>query len=350
MQQSLQNRFFLLLLSILTITFILFLVPFWGAIFWAVAIAIIFFPLQVWLTNHLGGHRTIAAALTLTCSILIVMVPVALVVVEIVQESAKLYQAFEEGDMDPASIYQSIADRFPFIPDLLSRFGVDTSNLGERFGSAVSSSSQYIAEEAFKIGKGTTSFVISLGVMLYLTFFLLRDGRYITRTLLKAIPMQRERANKLSKRFTEVTRATVKGTIIVAAIEGTLGGFLFALLGIPAAVLWGVVMGLLSLIPALGSILVWGPAAVYLFASGDIVQGIIMLAFGGVVVGPVDNILRPYLVGRDIRLPDYIILLAILGGIVILGVNGLVVGPILAALCFTFWHIFIQDFNMDEKP
>lgn len=350
MQQSLQNRFFLLLLSILTVTFLLFLVPFWGAIFWAVAIAIIFFPLQVWLTEHLGGYRTIAAAITLTCSILIVMVPVALVVIEIVQEATKLYQAFEEGDTDPASIYQNIADKFPFIPELLNRIGVDTSNLGERLGSFISSSSQYIAEEAFKLGRGTTSFIISLGVMLYLAFFLLRDGSYISRTLLQAIPMQKERADKLSTRFIEVTRATVKGTIIVAVIEGALGGLLFAVLGIPAAVLWGVVMGLLSLIPALGSILVWGPAAFYLFANGDIAQGVIMLTFGGIVVGPVDNILRPYLVGRDIRLPDYVILLAILGGIVMLGVNGLVVGPILAALCFTFWHIFMQDFDMQEKP
>ncbi|MGX5913990.1 AI-2E family transporter [Aliidiomarina sp. Khilg15.8] len=350
MQQSLQNRFFLLLLSVITVTFLLLLVPFWGAIFWAVALAIIFFPLQRWLTDNLGGHRTIAAALTLTCSILIVMVPVALVLVEIVREATSLYQAFEDGDLDPSSIYRSIEENVPFLPDLLSRMGVNTSNLGERLGGAVSSSSQYIAEEAFKFGRGTTNLIISLGVMLYLAFFLLRDGDYIARTLRKALPMQKDRTAKLATRFIKVTRATVKGTIIVAAVEGVLGGLLFAVLGIPAAVLWGVVMGLLSLIPALGSILVWGPAAFYLFSTGDIVQGIIMLVFGGIVVGPVDNILRPYLVGRDIRLPDYVILLSILGGIVMFGVNGLVVGPILAALFFTFWQIFIQDFDKEEKP
>lgn len=350
MQQSLQNRFFLVLLTLITVVFLLLLAPFWGAIFWAVALAIIFFPLQGWLTQRLGGRRTIAAAITLTCSVLIVMLPVALVLIEIVQEASDLYQAFEDGELDPGSIYQRIETNFPFVPELLNRIGVDTSQLGERLGSAISSSSQYLAEEAFKFGRGTANLIISLGVMLYLAFFLLRDGNYIADTLRKALPMQQDRTSRLTKRFTEVTRATVKGTIIVAAVEGTLGGLLFALLGIPAAVLWGVVMGLLSLIPALGSILVWGPAALYLFTSGDIVQGIIMLVFGAIVVGPVDNILRPYLVGRDVRLPDYVILLSILGGIVILGVNGLVVGPILAALFFTFWQIFMHDFDMQEKP
>jgi predicted PurR-regulated permease PerM len=134
----------------------------------------------------------------------------------------------------------------------------------------------------------------------------------------------------------------------VAAVQGTLCGIIFWALSIPGAFLWGVVMTLLSLIPVVGAGLIWGPVAIYLFAIGEWVQGLILAGFGAGVIGLVDNILRPILVGRDTKLPDYIVLLSTLGGFVLFGMNGFVVGPLIAALFVAFWGIFMREFNASQ--
>ena len=132
---------------------------------------------------------------------------------------------------------------------------------------------------------------------------------------------------------------------MVAVTQGTLGGIIFWILGISGAMLWGVVMVILSLFPAVGSALIWGPVAAYLLISGDVIEGIVLILFGVFVIGLVDNILRPILVGRDTKMPDYMVLISTIGGIGLFGLNGFVVGPVLAALFLAFWQIFIDDFN-----
>jgi predicted PurR-regulated permease PerM len=146
-------------------------------------------------------------------------------------------------------------------------------------------------------------------------------------------------------KFAEVTRATVKGNLVVAAVQGALGGIIFWILGIPGPFLWGVVMFLLSLIPMVGAGLIWAPVALYLFAAGQWIEGLVLTGFGIGVIGLVDNVLRPILVGRDTKLPDYIVLMSTLGGFVLFGMNGFVIGPLIAALFVTVWEIFIREFN-----
>lgn len=151
-------------------------------------------------------------------------------------------------------------------------------------------------------------------------------------------------------KFSEVTRATVKGNLIVAVAQGSLGGLIFWILDIPGPVLWGVVMTVLSMIPVVGAGLIWAPVAIYLFAIGEWVDGAILAGFGAFVIGLVDNILRPILVGRDTKLPDYVVLLSTLGGFSLFGINGFVIGPLIAALFLTFWEIFILEFNPGFDP
>ncbi|RUO26044.1 AI-2E family transporter [Aliidiomarina minuta] len=349
MQPTLENRFFLLLLATISIAFMLLLMPFWGAIFWSIAVSILFYPLYQWIEDKTGGRSSLAAVITLLCCVLIILLPLTLVSLQIFQQAASLYEAFEEGEIKPADIYENVSQALPFIPDMLQQMGINIDNIGENIASAASASSQYLAEEAFKFGRGTMNLIISILLMLYLTFFLLRDGKWLADLISKAIPLEKKREDNLSSRFVNVTRATIKGSVIVAVIEGALGGFIFAILGIPGAFLWGVVMGLLSLVPAIGAFLIWVPVAIYLFVTGDWGKGLILTVFGTVVIGLTDNILRPILVGRNIRLPDYLVLFSILGGIVIFGVHGLVIGPILAALFVTIWGIFMKDFDKNEK-
>jgi predicted PurR-regulated permease PerM len=129
----------------------------------------------------------------------------------------------------------------------------------------------------------------------------------------------------------------------VAALQGALGGVIFWLLGLHAPVLWGVVMGLLALLPAVGAAVIWVPAAIYLLAIGDVWQGVVLLIFGAFVIGLVDNILRPLLVGKDTKLPDYVVLISTLGGLATFGLNGFVLGPVIAAMFIASWDIFLES-------
>jgi predicted PurR-regulated permease PerM len=179
--------------------------------------------------------------------------------------------------------------------------------------------------------------------MLYLLFFLLRDGRALSKRIQDALPLPPKQERALFSKFTTVIRATIKGSVLVAALQGALGGVIFWLLGLHAPVLWGVVMGLLALLPAVGAAVIWVPAAIYLLAIGDVWQGVVLLIFGAFVIGLVDNILRPLLVGKDTKLPDYVVLISTLGGLATFGLNGFVLGPVIAAMFIASWDIFLES-------
>ena len=205
------------------------------------------------------------------------------------------------------------------------------------------------ATQAIAIGQGTARIIISFFLMLYLLFFFLRDGSEIAQRLKDAIPLRTEQKRALFNKFTIVIRAMFKGTILVAVLQGMLGGVIFWLLGIPAALLWGVVMAFLSLLPAVGSALIWLPVALYLLATGAVWQGLVLIAYGVLVIGLVDNFLRPFLIGMDTKLPDYIVLISTLGGIAIFGLNGFVIGPVIAAMFIATWDIFSTGTQTTKK-
>ncbi|MHA7879799.1 MAG: AI-2E family transporter [Saccharospirillum sp.] len=346
MRQKLENRFFLLSLLVVSLLFGLVLQPFWGAIFWAAAISVIFYPVhQRLMATRLGKSPSLVALVTLLLCVLVVVLPVLLIMLQVVQEAIGLYQSIQEGDLSPGAYLDRIRTAFPIISELLERVGIDADNLRQRLSEFAVTASRYLAQETLSFGQNTLSFVVSLALMLYLTFFLLRDGHHLVELLIRALPLGDERERRLFVKFAEVTRATVKGNLIVAMVQGALGGTIFWVLGLPAAVLWGVLMGVLSLIPAVGASLVWGPAAIYLYAVGDWVPATVLVLFGAIVIGLADNVLRPILVGRDTKLPDYIVLFSTLGGLVLLGINGFVIGPLVAALFMTFWDIFMHEFD-----
>ena len=173
----------------------------------------------------------------------------------------------------------------------------------------------------------------------------MRDGRQLRVLLIRALPFGDHREDLLFAKFAEVLRATVKGSLLVAMAQGALGGLIFWILDIKAPVLWGVVMTLLSLIPVVGAGVVWAPVAGYLLLTGDYVSGVVLLAYGVFVIGLADNILRPVLVGRDTKLPDFMVLLSTLGGFSLFGMDGFVTGPMLAVLFVTVWKIFMDEFK-----
>ena len=347
-QAKLERRSFLLMLVLVTLLFLYLLKPFFSAVFWACVIGLLFYPLHLRILKLWGNRRNLAAMTTLAVCVGIGIVPLLFVVGSFFQEGAVLYQKLQSGDIDPGKWVERIREAFPAAQHLLERLNLDLNNVKDQLSGGAIAASSYIAQNAVQFGQGTLQWFVSFALMLYVAFFMLRDGPGLVALLVRALPLGDERERLLFVKFAEVTRATVKGNLVVAAVQGTLGGVIFWILGIPGALLWGVVMTLLSLIPVVGAGLIWGPVAIYLFAIGDWGKGLILTAFGMGVIGLVDNVLRPILVGRDTKLPDYIVLLSTLGGFVLFGMNGFVIGPLLAALFVAFWGIFMREFNAPE--
>lgn len=346
-----EDGVFLGFVLVVSIAFALVIEPFFAAILWGVIAAILFEPINQRLLDAMAGRRNSAAALTLLLIVALVIVPAIILSMALIQEATIFYAKVQSGEINFARMFTQFQASLPgWAVVFLERLGVTNfAAVREMLSEGIASSFRTLAAQAFQIGQSAFSFLMALGVMLYLTFFLLRDGPRLAAMLDRAAPMRISYRRALMEQFVVVTRATIKGTIVVALLQGLIGGVIFWALGIPGALLWGVLMGAFSLIPAVGTGLVWAPVAIYLLATGALVKGLILVFCGMFVIGMVDNLLRPVLVGRDTRIPDYVVLITTLGGIDLFGFNGIVIGPVIAALFIATWQIVTRMRNGKDE-
>ena len=337
-----EDKVFLFLVLGVSLAFVWILRPYAGAILWGTVLAIVFAPVNRQLRERMPQRRGVAAAVTLVIIVVLVLVPVALIIESVIAEGTTVYNRIQSGELDVGAWFLRLHSALPgWAVNLLDRFGLtNLETVQARLSGFLAGGAQLIATQALSIGQNTLQFVVALSVMLYLLFFLLRDGDVLTRRIREALPMHPERQRNLAGRFTTVIRATIKGNLVVALVQGALGWLIFLILGVGAPVLLGVLIALLSLLPAVGAPVVWLPIAIYLFATGQTWQGITLAVVGALVIGSVDNILRPILVGKDTKLPDYVVLIATLGGLAVFGANGFVIGPVIAALFVAVWEMF----------
>jgi predicted PurR-regulated permease PerM len=349
---ELQRTVFLLLLAAVTAAFFWILMPFFGAVLWAVALAILFNPLYKRLLRTMPGRRNLAALTTLTICLVIVIIPLTVVTVSLVQEASLVTQRIRTGEINFGRYLQQIIGVMPqWLFNLLERFGLSNMEaMLSRIGQGAAQTGQLIATQALNIGQNTFDFVVSFALMLYMLYFFMRDGAALSKTVREALPMARPHTHFLLNKFTNVIRATVKGNVAVAAVQGALGGLAFWVLGVQGALLWAVLMAFLSLLPAVGAALIWLPVAIYFLATGHVWEGVALIVFGVVVIGLVDNVLRPILVGKDTQMPDYIVLMSTVGGMALFGVNGFVIGPVVAALFMATWDLFASSNEDAEGP
>ncbi|KPW90051.1 AI-2E family transporter [Pseudomonas syringae] len=351
-ETTLQYKTLIMLLVLVTIAFIWILLPFYGAVFWAVILGIIFAPVQRRLQIKFNWSRNLTSLCTLTICLVIAILPVIVISALLVQEGTTLYKNVETGQLDIAGYLAEFKDLLPHsIQALLDRLGMgDLEGLRDKITKGAMQGSQYLATQAFSFGQGTFDFVVSVFIMLYLLYFFLRDGQELVRKIRTAFPLGEQQKRRLQLKFTRVVRATVKGNVVVAVTQGALGGFIFWALDIPSALLWAVIMAFLSLLPAVGAGIVWAPVAVYFLLSGMIWQGVVLGLFGVFVIGLVDNVLRPILVGKDTKMPDYMVLVSTLGGLAVFGLNGFVIGPLIAALFISSWALFVESAPRVKLP
>lgn len=345
MNNPIRTGFFLTLVALVTLAFLSLIEEFLIACFWAAVLALIFRNTYRRIRISLKGRSNAAALVTVLLILLFVVFPLTLITIALVNESTRLYQQIQDQDLTFDDLQTYIEERSPAVEDFIEQFGVSLEQLKERLSNFALTATQEIGNRALNVTQGTVNFIVQFFLMLYLLFFFLRDGRQIVKNIISVVPLGNRTEMTIFKRFSNVTRATLKGTLIIAIIQGSIGGIMFWVLGIPGAVLWGVMMTLLSLLPVGGSAIVWVPTAIILFIQGSIGKAIVVVIVGALIIGLVDNLLRPLLVGRDTKMPDYLVLLATLGGISWFGLTGFILGPVIAALFLTFWEITGQKFG-----
>ncbi|MBM9538053.1 AI-2E family transporter [Desulfobulbus alkaliphilus] len=313
------------------------------ALFMAALFAALFSPAHRWLTRLLGGRRYIASILVVAASVCLVLGPLGLMVGVVIGQAITVSQSVTPwvqsflAEPDAFTVY---LEGFPYYQQILPYRDL----IVEKAGQAVAGTSSLFIDGLSSATKLTVNAVFGSLVMLYAMFHFLTMGEVLLRKILYFLPLDNNDAQQLLLRFTSVTRATLKGTMIIGILQGGICGFAFYLAGIQGPVFWATVMAVLSIIPAVGTALVWVPALIILALQKQFIGAAILAVLCGLVAGPLDNLLRPRLVGRDTQMHDLFVLFGTLGGISMFGILGLIIGPIIAALFITIWELYGKAF------
>jgi predicted PurR-regulated permease PerM len=290
------------------------------------------------------GHRHLASVTTLLLMIVVVLIPLLLLIGIVVAQAIDVGQTvtpwIKENLEQPDKISEYL-QHLPFYDQLLPYREV----ILEKAGKIVGTISKWIVGGLSQATLGTANFLFMSFVFLYTMYFFQMDGDRLIRKILYYLPLNSDDENLMLEKFTSVTRATIKGTMLIGILQGGLAGGAFAVAGLDNAVFWGTVMAVLSIIPSVGSALVWIPAGIILIAHGETAAGVGLLAFCGIVVGSLDNVLRPILVGKDTKMHELMIFFSTLGGIMMFGITGIFIGPLIASLFVTIWELYGLAFS-----
>lgn len=343
-KEAFRKKFVLLMTLVYVVAFLALVAGFLESLLLACIFSGLVYPVYLWFHKVTGKRKSLASILTLCVSLLVIIVPL-LFLLGLVAEQAigitEIVKPWIAEQMNGSTVNsQLLPEWVPFAEKLAPYSEQISAKLAELAGMT----GAFIASHLAKISGGAAVFFLNLFIMMYAMFFFLIGGRTILDKILNYLPLTRVDKDKMIEVGLSVSRATIKGTLIIGVIQGILGGLAFSVAGIGSAVFWGAVMAVLSVLPGIGAMLVWGPAVIYLLATGNTVAGIGLLIWSAGVVGTIDNVLRPILVGRDAQMPDLLILLSTLGGLALFGASGLVLGPILAALFLTVLAIYSQVF------
>lgn len=336
---KIKNRFFFLLIGVFSVLFLYVLQPFFYPLFWASVIAILVYPYYEHLARLMRSQSAASIIMVLSVLVLIIL-PVILVGFLVVKESVNLYAAAKDSDF----VLQPVSEMFrgTFLAPYLEQI----KGLWQEYATEVTQSVGGFLVGGFRtITQNTINFFGMLFLCLYSLFFLLKDGKKILARIMELSPLGDKYDRALYNKFSETVVATLQSTLFLGIIQGSIGGLLFYVTGVPGALVWGVVMVALSIIPAAGSFLVWIPAAVIQLAIGNIWQGVTILAVGLGIISVIDNVLRPLLVGKEMEMHPIVVLFSTLGGLVIFGISGFVIGPVLASLCLALFSVYEQYYR-----
>jgi predicted PurR-regulated permease PerM len=327
-----------LLVLIVTIAFLAMMRKFLITILLAGIFSALLHPLYRRLLHAFRGRKTFASAVTLLLVVLLVVIPFGAFIGVLVSQAISVTNSVSPWVQTHLSSEDQIVEavrKLPFGDRLLPY----REQMLARTAEAVQAIGTFVVSRLSDVTRGTLSFLFNVVLMLYAMFFFLSDGSRMLASITRHLPLSGDDTSRVVGKFVSVARATLTSTVVIGVIQGTLGGLGFAAAGIPGAVFWGTMMTILSMIPGIGATLVWAPACIYLFAIDRTLAAVILAVYCAGIVGSVDNLLRPRLVGKGTQMHDLLVLLSTLGGIAMFGAVGFILGPIIAALFITFWDI-----------
>lgn len=331
-----------ILMLAITAVFLGMIQGFLETLFLAAVFSAIAMPLYEGILKWLHGRKTAASGLTLVALTIAVLLPSLLLLTLIAGQAADLATnvgPWAQTVMEGLSDFQlKLPEGFPFRsqieaagPQIVSKIASFAGDIG-----------QFLLGSIAAVTGGTARFFLQLFILLYAMFFFLTDGPAIVDKVIKTTTLDIESQKKILTQGYIVARATIKGSLAIGVVQGFLGGLGFWLFGVPNALLWGAVMAVASLIPGFGTAIVWIPAVIYLVATGQTVPAAGLVAWSALLVGGVDNVLRPKLIGGDTKMPDLMVLVSTLGGLTMFGATGLILGPVIAAVFFAAWDVFSE--------
>ena len=342
-----RNAFVLLLVLAVSVLFLAVAWPFLKPLLMGALLAGLCNPLYHWLSRLLRGRESLAAGLTLLILFLIVVGPLSAFIGVVVQQAITISNdalPWVREHFGPAAAFNAhdwLVRRFPSLADYIPK----QEQIADGAADVAKATGTFLVTGATQITASTAAFLLNLFVMLYAMFYFLRDGQSILEKIFYYIPLSHGDEVRVLERLESVTRATIKGTVVIGIIQGSLAGFGFWVAGLDGAAFWGTVMTVLSVVPGIGSAIVWIPAVIYLFIVGRTTAAILLLIWCSTIVGTIDNLLRTRLVGKDAKMPDLLILIGTLGGLFFFGPIGFIVGPLVCGLFLTAWDIYGATFK-----
>ena len=343
-QDRTHRRFLLLLVIAISLLFGWMIRGFVIVLLLAAIFSAMAMPLQRWITKKTRGRNGLAATITLLILVFLVGIPLFGFFGLVATQAVDISQAARpwiESQLSQAGTWDDMLANYPFLTRLLP----EQSELLGKLSEFATAAGQFLANSVVDFSRGTASFFLQLFVMLYAMFFFIKDGSSILERVLYYIPLPEQAEQELVERIVSVARAVLKGSLVIGVIQGGLAGLAFWVAGIPGWAFWTTVMIVLSLIPAIGSAIIWIPTAIFLFAQGPLWMAVIFTIWCITVVGTIDNFLRPRLVGKDSKMPDLMVLISTLGGIFLFGAVGFILGPIIAALFMAVWYMYGDVFQ-----
>lgn len=313
--------------------------PFLEVIIWGAILVVLFAPAHAWLLAR-TRRPALSAALSVLLVLVTVIVPLVFVTSTVLGEiaglAARAQETYQRLRTDPAAAQQArralaVANQYVDLDQLLSSDELKQQAAGV---------SQWLLERSAGFVGGLFSILLRVLFTIFTTYYLFRDREAIVRHLPEVLPLEPQDSRAILARTREIIAASVYGVMVIALIQGTLGGVMFWVLGIPSALVWAVLMTILCMIPMAGSALVWAPAAIYLGLTGHYTKAVVLLLFGLLVIGTVDNVLRPRLVGGRTRMHELFIFFSVLGGLKVFGVVGLLIGPVVLAITLALLEVF----------
>lgn len=336
---TLSKSVLLLLVLSISAVFLSMIRSFLMAIFLAGLFSALARPLYRRLEGWFGGRRNLASLTTLLLIVLFILLPLTglmgIVTAQAIKVGNSVKPWVQQQIAEPSALFSKL-QALPFFEQIAPYRDLIFQKAGEMVGKI----SGFLIDSLQSATIGTVNFLFMTFVLLYTMYFFLMSGERLIQKILYYLPLEDKDEQRVLSRFTSVARATLKGTAVIGMLQGGLAGAAFYVVGIPSAVFWGVIMVLLSVLPGIGTALVWVPASVILAASGHIAKAVGLLVFCGLVVGSLDNLLRPILVGKDTQMHELMIFFGTLGGILMFGFVGFIIGPIVAALFVTVWDIY----------